>query len=179
MRGPDDLVVESDLNGLARFYEKQNRYAEAEPPFKQALAILEKAYGPDDHLVAYALNSLAKLYDKLGQDALAEPLFKRALAIDEKALAMDASFAGLLGDFAEFYEKRVRYAEAGLLYERALTIWEQVLGPDDLAVGAALEILLSSIRRRVATPRPSRSSSGRWRSPRRRAGPMISRLRRR
>ena len=67
----------------------QGRYAEAEPLYKRALAIREKALGPDHPDVAKALNNLAVLYQKQGRYAEAEPLYKRALAIREKALGPD------------------------------------------------------------------------------------------
>ena len=72
------------LNNLAVLYDEQGRYAEAEPLYKRALAIREKALGPDHPDVATSLNNLALLYDDQGRYADAEPLFKRALAISEK-----------------------------------------------------------------------------------------------
>ena len=41
----------------------QGRYADAEPLYKRALAIYEKALGPDHPYVATTLNNLAVLYD--------------------------------------------------------------------------------------------------------------------
>ena len=70
-------------------YDDQGRYAEAEPLYKRALAIQEKALGPDHPDVATALNNLAVLYRHQGRYAEAEPLYKRALAIEEKALGPD------------------------------------------------------------------------------------------
>ena len=40
------------LNNLAALYDNQGRYAEAEPLYKRALAIQEKALGPDHPDVA-------------------------------------------------------------------------------------------------------------------------------
>ena len=81
----------------------QGRYAEAEPLYKRALAIREKALGPDHPDVA-GLNNLAELYDKQGRYAEAEPLYKRALAIDEKALGPDhPDVATALNNLAELY----------------------------------------------------------------------------
>ena len=67
----------------------QGRYAEAEPLYKRALAISEKALGPEHPDVAIRLNNLAVLYWAQGRYAEAEPLLKRALAIREKALGLD------------------------------------------------------------------------------------------
>ena len=61
------------LNDLALLYEAQGRYAEAEPLYKRALAIDEKALGPDDPSVGTSLNNLAELYRAQGRYAEAEP----------------------------------------------------------------------------------------------------------
>ena len=71
---------------LAKMYHDRGRYAEAEPLYKRALAISEKALGPDHPNVAMNLNSLALLFDAQARRTEAEPLYKRALAIYEKAL---------------------------------------------------------------------------------------------
>ena len=60
-------------------YHPLGRYAEAEPLFQRALAIVEKALGPEHTNVAARLNNLAALYDAQGRYAEAEPLYQRAL----------------------------------------------------------------------------------------------------
>lgn len=45
--GPERPEVANTLNGLARVYCNQGRYAEAEPYFKRSLRIQEKALGPE------------------------------------------------------------------------------------------------------------------------------------
>src|SRR5262249_16063197 len=62
------------------------RYQEAEPLFKRALAIREKALGPEHPDTAGGLNNLALLFSDQGCYEEAEPLYKRALAIREKVL---------------------------------------------------------------------------------------------
>ena len=64
-------------------------YAGAEPLYRRALAINEKALGPDHLDVARSLNNLAGLLKAKGNYAAAEPLYRRALAIAEKALGPD------------------------------------------------------------------------------------------
>jgi tetratricopeptide (TPR) repeat protein len=81
--------VAISLNNLADFYRAQGRYADAEPLYKRALAIREKALGPDHPDIATSLNTLAELYRAQGRYADAEPLYKRSLAIREKALGPD------------------------------------------------------------------------------------------
>ncbi len=61
-------------------------YAKAEPLFRRALAIQEKALGLEHPDTAISLNNLAELYGTMGDYAKAEPIHRRALAICEKAL---------------------------------------------------------------------------------------------
>ena len=82
-------AVGTSLSNLAGMYMDQGRYAEADPLFKRALAIDEKALGPEHPDVGQSLNNLAAVYLYQGRYGEAEPLFKRALAIDEKALGPD------------------------------------------------------------------------------------------
>jgi tetratricopeptide (TPR) repeat protein len=119
----------TSLNNLAMIYEKQGRYAEAEPLLTRALAIQEKALGPDHPDVADSLNNLATLYAEQGRYAEAEQLYKRALAIREAALGPDhPDLANSLNNLAAFYAEQGRYAEAEPLFERALAIREKALG---------------------------------------------------
>jgi predicted nucleic acid-binding protein len=107
-------------------YLKQSRYADAEPLYKPALAIQERAHGPDDPGVAWELHNLASFYDNQGRYAEAEPLHKRALAIFEKALGPDHRVvAPVLTGLAELYNNQGRYADAEPLYKRALAIQER------------------------------------------------------
>ena len=93
------------LNNLALLYDAQGRYAEAEPLYKRALAIREKALGPDHPDVAPSLNNLAALYDPQGQYAQAEPLYKRSQEIREKALGPNhPDVATSLNNLAVLYE---------------------------------------------------------------------------
>ena len=71
--GPEDPRLAKSLNNLAEVYSAQGRYANAEPLFKRALAIYEKALGPEHPNVATGLNNLALLYNAQGRYAEAEP----------------------------------------------------------------------------------------------------------
>ena len=57
-------------------YRDQGKYAVAEPLFKRALAIWDKALGPEHPQVALSLNNLVLLYRDQGKYAAAEPLFQ-------------------------------------------------------------------------------------------------------
>ena len=110
----------TSLNNLAELYHAQGQYAQAEPLYKRALAIREKALGPDHPDVATSLNNLAALYRAQGQYAQAEPLFKRSLAIREKALGPDhPDVATSLNNLAKLYS-RPRPVRAGRAALQAL-----------------------------------------------------------
>src|SRR5207245_10623861 len=79
-----------DLNIPAVSFRSQVRYAEAEPLFRQALDIMERAKGAEHLDVAIILNNLGELYYIQGRYVQAEPLYQRALAIKEKVLGPDA-----------------------------------------------------------------------------------------
>jgi esterase/lipase superfamily enzyme len=79
--GPHHPDVGTPLNNLAELYRAQGRFAEAEPLYKRALSIREKALGPDHPDVGQSLNNLAVLYGAQGRFAEAEPLYKRVEAM--------------------------------------------------------------------------------------------------
>jgi tetratricopeptide (TPR) repeat protein len=66
---------------LAELLRTMERFAEAEPLIRRALAIDEAAYGPNDPDVARDLNNLAELLRATNRLAEAEPLSRRALEI--------------------------------------------------------------------------------------------------
>ena len=57
--GANDPRLGTTLNNLAELYQDQGRYGEAEPLYKRALAIREKALGPEHPDVATSLDDLA------------------------------------------------------------------------------------------------------------------------
>ncbi|MEE8513514.1 MAG: tetratricopeptide repeat protein [Gammaproteobacteria bacterium] len=69
------------LNNLAALYASQGRYAESEPLYKRALAIVEKALGPDHPNIATSLENYAAVLRKTGRTTEAANLEARANAI--------------------------------------------------------------------------------------------------
>ena len=69
------------LNNLALLYNSQGQYAKAEPLYKRALAIWEKALGPEHPAVAFTLENLGELYLKVGKENEAVPLLNRVRKI--------------------------------------------------------------------------------------------------
>ncbi len=121
--GPQDPRAATSLNNLAAVYHLQGKYAEAEPLYKRALAIWEKALGPEHPDVAQSLNNLALLYQDQGRYAEAEPLHKRALAIREKSLGPGHPLvAQSLENYAALLRKTGRSDEAARMEARAKAI---------------------------------------------------------
>ncbi len=74
----------ASLNNLALLYAAQGRYAEAEPLYKRALAISEKALGPDHPNVATSLENYAAVLRKTGRTSEAANIEARAKTIRVK-----------------------------------------------------------------------------------------------
>jgi hypothetical protein len=66
-RGLEHPSVALGLTDLAELYSLQGRYAEAEPLYKQALAIRKKALPPDHPDVAQSRKNLADLDSAQGR----------------------------------------------------------------------------------------------------------------
>jgi tetratricopeptide (TPR) repeat protein len=144
-----DIVLDS----LAELYRVQGRYTEAEPLFKRALEVREKALPAGHPGIAQSLNNLAELYRAQGRLSEAEPLFKRALEMREKALpAGHTDIAGSLNNLAELYRAQGRYAEAESLYKRALEMWEKRYPPAIPTSPPVSTTWPSFMRQKDATP---------------------------
>src|SRR5438093_9784823 len=76
--GPQDPRLGASLYSLALLYQAQNNYAEAEPLYERALAIVEKAVGPEAPVTAMVVDGLAGVHFDQGAYDRAEPLFRRA-----------------------------------------------------------------------------------------------------
>jgi tetratricopeptide (TPR) repeat protein len=120
---PSDRNILS--TSLCRTYRcpDQGRYAEAEPLYKRALRIDEKALGPEHPDVAIDLNNLAELYRAQGHYAEAEPLYQRSLAILEGALGPEhPHVATSLENYAALLRQTARADEAERMEARAKAI---------------------------------------------------------
>jgi tetratricopeptide (TPR) repeat protein len=136
------------LFNQAGFYlSERARYAEAEPLFRQALAVWEKALGKEHPNVATSLNNLAELYRAQGKYAEAEPLYQRSLAIDEKALGPEHPGVALdLNNVAGLYSAEGKYVDAEPLYQRSLAIDEKAFGPEHPGTATGLNNLAELYR---------------------------------
>jgi Tfp pilus assembly protein PilF len=69
---------------VAAPFDNQGKYAQAEPLYRRALVIDEKALGPEHPQVAAVLENYAALLHKLNRDAEADKMEARAQAIRAK-----------------------------------------------------------------------------------------------
>jgi tetratricopeptide (TPR) repeat protein len=97
------------LLNLARFYADHGNSAQAEPLYRRALAIDEKALSHDTPQFATDLNNLASASTDVGNYAVAEALYKRALQIQLRALGPEnPDVAVMLDGLAFLYQKLLK-----------------------------------------------------------------------
>jgi tetratricopeptide (TPR) repeat protein len=140
--GNEDRQFAFSLNQLARLYNSQGKYNEAEPLYLRSLSIREKKLGENHPDVAQSLNNLAELYRNQGKYNEAEPLYRRSLSIWEKQLGENhPDFAISLNNLALLYNSQGKYNEAEPLFLRSLSIRENQLGEDHPDVANSLNNL--------------------------------------
>jgi len=127
---PESVEHAAALSDLADLYRAQARYEEAEPLFRQAIALLERLGDAAHAHAARPLNSLALVYRAQGLYERAEPLCHRALAILEALNGPEhPSTASALSNLLTVYLAQGRYCDAGPLFRRSVAIKERLLGP--------------------------------------------------
>ncbi len=147
--GPSHPELAASLYGLAELHHMGGRYRDAEPLYRQALGIWERAEPPESGRLAGTMNALANLYYNQGRHAEAVPLFRRALGILERTYGPDHPRVAIsLHGLAAVARAAGRQGEAERLYRRALDIRERKLGSDDQNVIATLNGLACVYQRK-------------------------------
>src|SRR5437016_14613851 len=118
-------------DGLARVYQEQRRYREAERIFQDQLEAAVNSPQPST-LVHAGHMSLALLYQDEGRFTEAETHYKTALAETENTELFPGRgfWCSTSMWLAKFYVARQRYGEAEPLLQRALEIHEEDRGPN-------------------------------------------------
>ncbi|HYT23849.1 MAG TPA: tetratricopeptide repeat protein [Candidatus Polarisedimenticolia bacterium] len=126
----DPSYLSRARDGLARVYQEQHRYREAERIFQDQLEAAVNSPQPNT-LVHAGHMSLALLYQDEGKFAEAETHYKAALAETEKTELFPGRgfWCSTSMWLAKFYVARQRYGEAEPLFQRALEIHEEDRGP--------------------------------------------------
>ena len=164
--GPEHAHVATSLNNLAGLYYEQGKYAEASRSSSGRWRLSRRPLDPNHpdrgHIASTTWRALLRVQGKYAQ---AEPLFQRALAIREKALGPDhPDVAKSLNNLARALRqpRQVRAGRAAL--SAGARNPEKALGPEHPGLPRASTTWRGSTTSKASTPRPSRSSSGRWRS---------------
>lgn len=130
-----------------RVLEAEQKYAEAERLFREALEISEKAYGPEHRETATCLDNLATCLRKQGRYIDAVTFCSRSLSIREAVLGRKhAHTAASYCNLGFLYRTLGRYDEAHSLLTKSLTIREQALGTDHPYVAESLDRLAGLCR---------------------------------
>lgn len=129
VHGQDSVQHATALNEHALSLSSTGRYGEAEPIYRAALAIREKALGNRHPAYAQSLNNLASLLHDLGRYDEAELHYREAMAINEQTLGKShPAYATYLENLAGLLAETGRYDEAEPLYHDAVAINERTLG---------------------------------------------------
>ena len=72
------MATAETLSNLALLYCSHSQFAEAEPPFRESLAILERIASPNDPKLGDTMHNLALVYRELGRLPQAEAMEKQA-----------------------------------------------------------------------------------------------------
>ncbi|MEO1400630.1 MAG: tetratricopeptide repeat protein, partial [Cyanobacteria bacterium J06635_1] len=132
---------------LARFYEGQGAYAQAEPWWLACVKATQQRFGKEHPAVATSLNNLAGLYESQGRYEAAEPLYQDALALRKRLLGEEhPDVATSLNNLAFLYQSQGRYEAAEPLYQDALALRKRLLGEEHPDVATSLNNLAGLYR---------------------------------
>ena len=130
--------------GIARFYESQGLYLQAETWYKHCLTTTASLYADDHPTVACSLNNLASFYTEQGRLSEAEPLLVQALEMTQRLFADDHPDVALnLNNLAALYKFQGRLSEAEPLLVQALEMTQRLFADDHPDVALSLNNLAS------------------------------------
>ena len=159
----DDTRLGDAANELAVFLKYAALHAQAEPLYRQPLALHLKSLGQDHPEVAINLGNLATLLSETNRFQEAETLTRRALAIDEKILGPEHPSVGRdLNNLAMLLKETNRFAEMGPMFVCALAIDEKNHGSDHPRRHFRLNIWRCCIITLIDCPEQSRCYADRF-----------------
>ncbi len=135
-----DAAWEGQINA-GRAALQQDKFADAERFFEQALETAEK-FPPGDPRLGRSLNNLAAVYYKQKDYDRAEPLMRRSLSVLEEALgSRNGDVAQTKKNLAAIYYLQGNLADAEPLLQESLSILEELHGPNHAFVATVLNNL--------------------------------------
>ena len=129
----------TSIAGMAEALRYQKKYSEAEPLYRQALALREKVLPSNHPRIAMTSEGLAFTLVGLNRPDEAEPLYLRALSIWDRASQDDENpcrHGKVLDGLGRLYLRQSKYDKAEPLFQRALSIWAQAQTPCTVVVPA-------------------------------------------
>jgi tetratricopeptide (TPR) repeat protein len=130
------------LDGAANYLLGRASFSEAEPLFREAVAIAQRKLGLEHELVGQYLNNLGNLYLNNGRFAEAEPHYRRAISIGFKTIGRDnPRVATRLNNLAMVWQRQRRYGRAEAYFRIAIKICEKEYGRKHFTVASRLHKL--------------------------------------
>lgn len=128
----DEPVVRAQLlHTLAAVFHKLGVLGEAEPLYREALALRETHLGPDEQPTLQSLNALAALESDLGRYDEARGSFERSAESSRRTLGEDhPDTLGTLNNLAVLEQRMGNEALAAERFEELLEARRRALGPE-------------------------------------------------
>mmetsp|Transcript_10036 Transcript_10036/g.13773 ORF Transcript_10036/g.13773 Transcript_10036/m.13773 type:complete len:555 (-) Transcript_10036:2073-3737(-) len=127
-----DEVARADYKAvIAKMFEAQGRFAQAETLLSKCLALRRNLLPPEHIDTLSCMNSLALLQQKMGQYGAAEALYEQCLGLQRTKLGPEhPDTVATLNNLATLHDKRGEYELAEELYTRCFDLWRHKLGPE-------------------------------------------------
>lgn len=129
-KGKEHLFLEKEIE-IAKKYEQQGKYDEAEPIFRKCLLISEGIYGPRHSDTLSLMSDLASIWQTQEEYGKAESLFKDCLEDREASLGPDHQDTLIsMKNLADSYRLQKKYDKAEKLYNDCFSKMKNILGSD-------------------------------------------------
>jgi tetratricopeptide (TPR) repeat protein len=166
----DDIAKARELEGRASKAQREGRYADADAPLEEPIAIWTRLRGPDDVEVLNDQMNLAVAYRCHGEAARGIPLLERVVALlprspdpDVPALTITAR-----NDLATAYRSAGHLSRARQVWETCLAAMDSVHGsaphPERGRVLENLAVVLRDLRDFQASESYARRGLSEWRA---------------
>ena len=160
---PDDDQISAALQSLADVRYKQGRNADAEPLYREALAVARRRHGNTGPMVAARLAALGTFLGYTGRPADGEPLLREALALRRAAYGEAhppevLSVLITLGDVTR-YERR--FAESEVMMRDALPVARTIFGTSHPMIANVESRSATCSTTKASARRPSRCCAAR------------------
>jgi tetratricopeptide (TPR) repeat protein len=153
MMGQDHPNTLISMNNLARLYEHQGRYAEAEPLLVKAAGVSRRVLGAAHPNTLRYMNNLSEFYQNQGKYMQAEPVLMEALELERRVLGKEhPTTLTTMGYLADGYEGQGKHNQAEAIYTELLELRRRVLGAQHLDT---ISVLVSLSRARLQERRYS------------------------